>query len=43
MGIHIAIEHRTSYVFDRTTTIHPHIFNDAVTASPVNFDEGCCG
>ena len=26
MGIHIAIEHRTSYVFDRTTTIHPHIF-----------------
>ena len=26
MGIHIAIEHRTSYLFDRTTTIHPHIF-----------------
>lgn len=26
MGIHIAIEHSTSYVFDRPTTIHPHIF-----------------
>lgn len=25
MGIHIAIEHRTSYKFDRTTTIHPHV------------------
>jgi len=26
MGINIAIEHRTSYSFDRATTIHPHIF-----------------
>ncbi|WP_040492008.1 transglutaminase family protein [Ilumatobacter nonamiensis] len=26
MGIHVAIEHRTVYKFDRTTTIHPHIF-----------------
>lgn len=26
MGIHIAIEHRTSYRFDRVTTIHPHVF-----------------
>jgi uncharacterized protein (DUF2126 family) len=25
MGIQIAIEHRTSYSFDRATTIHPHI------------------
>ena len=25
MGIHIAIEHRTRYSFDRTTTLHPHI------------------
>ncbi|MFK8024793.1 MAG: transglutaminase family protein, partial [Ilumatobacter sp.] len=25
MGIQIAIEHRTSYEFDRATTIHPHI------------------
>ena len=26
MGINIAIEHRTSYSFDRATTIHPHVF-----------------
>ena len=25
MGIQIAIEHRTSYEFDRATTVHPHI------------------
>jgi uncharacterized protein (DUF2126 family)/transglutaminase-like putative cysteine protease len=25
MGINIAIEHRTSYTFDRSTTIHPHV------------------
>src|SRR6056297_1782263 len=25
MGIHIAIEHRTSYEFDRATTVHPHV------------------
>lgn len=26
MGINIAIEHRTSYSFDRATAIHPHVF-----------------
>ncbi len=26
MGIHVAIEHRTTYRFDRITTIHPHVF-----------------
>ena len=25
MGIHIGIEHRTTYEFDRLTTIHPHV------------------
>ncbi|MEO6570682.1 MAG: transglutaminase family protein, partial [Ilumatobacteraceae bacterium] len=25
MGIHIGIEHRTTYRFDRLTTIHPHV------------------
>jgi len=25
MGIHIAIEHRTTYRFDRAITIHPHV------------------
>ena len=25
MGIHVALEHRTTYRFDRLTTIHPHV------------------
>jgi hypothetical protein len=25
MGIHVGIEHRTTYRFDRLTTIHPHV------------------
>ena len=25
MGIHIGIEHRTTYRFDRATTLHPHV------------------
>ncbi len=25
MGIHVAIEHRTTYHFDRLTTLHPHV------------------
>ena len=25
MGIHVGIEHRTTYRFDRTTTLHPHV------------------
>ena len=25
MGVHIAIEHRTRYRFDRAVTVHPHV------------------